>query len=113
MNYKHLNIQERSCLYTLLNAKLSIREIAKALERNPSTILREIKRNARIIGNGKGYLNIIQYMLKNNVQNGEKNVTGMLNIMMNIVNTQKKKLNCIGLLIKQLIENKVKLQQKQ
>ena len=42
MSYKHLNIQKRSCLYTLLNAKLSIREVAKALERSASTTLREI-----------------------------------------------------------------------
>ena len=32
-----------------------MREIAKALCRNVSTIIREIKRNSIVMGNGKGY----------------------------------------------------------
>lgn len=55
MSYKHISTEERACLYTLLNAKLSIRGIAEALQRSPSTILREIKRNSCNIGNGRGY----------------------------------------------------------
>lgn len=31
MSYKHLSIEERACLYTLLQAKVSIRGIAEAL----------------------------------------------------------------------------------
>jgi len=35
---------------------MSIREIARALHRSPSTISREIKRNSCKVGNGRGYL---------------------------------------------------------
>ena len=45
MSYYHLTIDERSCIYIFLQNGMSIREIAKALKRNPSTISREIKRN--------------------------------------------------------------------
>ena len=56
MSYSHLSITERICLYDLLLKKTySMREIAKALCRNVSTIIREIKRNSVIMGNGKGY----------------------------------------------------------
>lgn len=56
MSYEHISIEDRACLYTLLNKKLGIRAIARALQRSPSTILREIKRNSRNVGNGEGYL---------------------------------------------------------
>ena len=46
MNYNHININERSCIYQFLTLGLSIRGIAKALHRSPSTISREIKRNS-------------------------------------------------------------------
>lgn len=46
MNYKHININERSCIYQFLTLGMSIRGIAKALHRSPSTISREIKRNS-------------------------------------------------------------------
>lgn len=46
MNYKHLNINERACIYQFKQLGMSIREIAKALDRNPSTISRELNRNA-------------------------------------------------------------------
>ena len=56
MSYSHLSITERICLYDLLLKKTySMREIAKALCRNVSTIIREIKRNSIVMGNGKGY----------------------------------------------------------
>lgn len=45
MSHIHLTIEERCCIYNFIKAGLSIREIAKALERSPSTISREIKRN--------------------------------------------------------------------
>jgi len=57
MSYSHLSITERICLYDLLLKKTYSRsEIAKALCRNVSTIIREIKRNSIVMGNGKGSL---------------------------------------------------------
>ncbi len=41
----HLTFAERDKLLPMLWDKLSIREIAKRLGRNPSTISREVKRN--------------------------------------------------------------------
>ena len=49
MSHNHLNIDERCCIYNFLNSGLSIREIAKALQRSPSTISREIKKNSHRI----------------------------------------------------------------
>ena len=46
MNYNHININERSCIYQFFSLGMSIRGIAKALHRSPSTISREIKRNS-------------------------------------------------------------------
>ena len=46
MNYKHININERCCIANLLDLGWSIRKIAKYLNRNVSTISREIKRNS-------------------------------------------------------------------
>ena len=46
MYYNHITINERACIYVFLKNGMSIREIAKALGRNPSTISREIKRNS-------------------------------------------------------------------
>jgi len=43
--YTQLTIQEREQLNYLLWDKLSIREIARRLGRNPATISREIRRN--------------------------------------------------------------------
>ena len=45
MSYKHITIFERSCIYQFLNLGMSIRQIAKAIKRSPSTISKEIKRN--------------------------------------------------------------------
>ena len=56
MSYNHLTIEERSCIYQFLNLGMSIREIAQALKRSPSTISREIKRNSsKIKVNGGSY----------------------------------------------------------
>lgn len=46
MSYKHLTTNERSCIHQFINLGMSIRKIAKALKRAPSTISREIKRNS-------------------------------------------------------------------
>lgn len=45
MPYTHLTIEEREQIQLLLWDKCSVREIAKRLDRNPSSISREIKRN--------------------------------------------------------------------
>lgn len=45
MNYNHLTINERACIYQFKQLGMSIREIAKGLNRSPSTISRELKRN--------------------------------------------------------------------
>ena len=45
MNYKHLSIEERSCIRKYYVDGLSYREIARLVGRNVSTISREIRRN--------------------------------------------------------------------
>lgn len=45
MNYNHITINERACIYQFKQLGMSIREIAKGLNRSPSTISRELKRN--------------------------------------------------------------------
>ena len=45
MQYRHLNIWEREKIQELLWQKVSIRNIAEILERSPSSITREIKKN--------------------------------------------------------------------
>ena len=45
MNYHRLTIKERSCLREYYNKGYSYRKIAELLERNVSTISREIRRN--------------------------------------------------------------------
>lgn len=54
MNYKHLTIQERETIQLMLWGKKSIRDIAKRINRSPSTISREINKN--FIPYGKRYL---------------------------------------------------------
>lgn len=44
-NQKHLSIEEREEIRVELSAKLSIRAIARSLDRSPSTISREVVRN--------------------------------------------------------------------
>ena len=46
MNYKHITIHERCCIANFLDLGWSLRKIAKYLNRNASTISREIKRNS-------------------------------------------------------------------
>ena len=46
MNYKHININKRCCISNFLDLGWSIRKITKHLNRNASTISREIKRNS-------------------------------------------------------------------
>lgn len=45
MSYTHLTIEERACIFQYKNMGMSIRSIARALNRNPSTISRELRRN--------------------------------------------------------------------
>nr|WP_294575425.1 helix-turn-helix domain-containing protein [uncultured Romboutsia sp.] len=46
MNYKHITINERCCIANFLDLGWSIIKIAKHLNRNASTISREIRRNS-------------------------------------------------------------------
>ena len=46
MNYKHLTIEERACISKFKEMNMSLREMAKILNRNVSTISRELKRNS-------------------------------------------------------------------
>lgn len=50
MNYKHITIEEREKIQLMVWQKQSIRDIAKELNRNPSTISREINKNRRSDG---------------------------------------------------------------
>ena len=45
MSYKHFTLEERKYLQQLLSEGLSFRKIASILERSPSSVSREIKRN--------------------------------------------------------------------
>ncbi len=45
MSYTHFTLDERKYLQKLLSEGLSFRKIAEILERSPSTISREVKRN--------------------------------------------------------------------
>ena len=45
MSYKHITINERCCIVEYLNLGWNLSKIAKELNRNKSTISREIKRN--------------------------------------------------------------------
>lgn len=47
MNYCHLTIDERCCIFRFKKSGMGIRQIAKALKRSPSTISRELKRNTQ------------------------------------------------------------------
>lgn len=55
MNYKHFSIEERCCIRFLLSKTCSIREIARELGRNPSSVSREIRRNITNDDSGYGY----------------------------------------------------------
>ena len=46
MNYIRLTIEERACISRFKEMKMSLREMAKLLNRNVSTISRELKRNS-------------------------------------------------------------------
>ncbi|MBE0407610.1 helix-turn-helix domain-containing protein, partial [Psychrobacter sp. FME6] len=50
MNYTHLSLGERYQIYALKGAKHSIKFIARALNRSPSTISRELRRNKGLRG---------------------------------------------------------------
>jgi len=48
MAYTHLTLKERYVIYHLQLFRLSIREIARRLQRSHTTISREIQRNQRV-----------------------------------------------------------------
>ena len=49
MSYTHLTLKERYVIYHLQLCRLSIREIARRLQRAHTTISREIQRNQRAV----------------------------------------------------------------
>ena len=51
MSYHQFTRDERFCLWELLNSGMSIRSVADAMGRSPSSISRELKRNS----SSKGY----------------------------------------------------------
>ncbi len=51
MNYKHITINERCCIANFLGLGWSIRKIAKHLNRNASTISREIRKETLLMEN--------------------------------------------------------------
>ena len=52
MSYIHLTIEERTCLAYLYKQGVSLRQIAKTIGRNVSTIKREVERNCSYKDNG-------------------------------------------------------------
>lgn len=52
--YKHLTLTERVEIYSLLQQDKSIRSIAKALKRDPTTIAKEIKKHLEVKETGAG-----------------------------------------------------------
>lgn len=52
--YKHLTMSERIEIYSLLKQNVSIRKIAKALNRDPTTIAKEIKKHLEVKETGCG-----------------------------------------------------------
>jgi len=50
--YKHLSTDERDILAVLKSKGHSLRDIATILERSPSTLSRELKRNAPPVNTG-------------------------------------------------------------
>ena len=52
--YKHLTLSERIEIYTLLKENKSLRKIAKALNRDPTTIAKEIKKHLEVKETGCG-----------------------------------------------------------
>ena len=70
MNYKHITTNERCCIANFLSLGLSLRKIAKHLNRNISTISREVKRNST---NGKYLAHIAcENYAKNRKNSGAK-----------------------------------------
>lgn len=54
MNYKHFSIEEREKIQEMLWQKSSIRNIATALDRNPSSVSKEIRKN--LLSGHKSYI---------------------------------------------------------
>ena len=80
MGYNHLTIEERSYIYQFLNLGMSIRNIATALRRYPSTISREIKRNSSDMKYlGGEYKKYYPVQAKKNIFQEDMNVTEKAN----------------------------------
>ena len=82
MSYKHITIFERSCIYQFLNLGMSIREIAKAIKRSPSTISREIKRNKTKTNNKySSFERYFPIVAQNKYEKEEQSVKEILNLV--------------------------------
>lgn len=53
MSYKHITINERCCIVEYLNLGWSLSKIAKELNRNKSSISREIKKKSILMEDTK------------------------------------------------------------
>jgi len=77
MSYKHFSIEERGLIDVYLRNGVSISEIARKLNRNKSSVSREIKRNSDFRGQyialyAKSYTNTRRKNCKWNVETNEK-----------------------------------------
>ena len=80
MSYCHLTIDERACVYQFLNLGMSIRDIAKALKRSPSTISREIKRNSTLTRNKRQYIKYFPYIAQSKYEERRKDCHRRINV---------------------------------
>lgn len=76
MSYYHLTIEERACIAQYLNNGLKIREIARLLNRSPSTISREVNRNK----NHKGKYYAVGANRKYNVRKRNSRMKPLLSV---------------------------------
>lgn len=94
MNYNHLTIEERGIISFLHRNDISIREIAKTINRNASTVSRELKRNYHKI-TGEGAINkdytpaLAQLMYKRRIRKAH-DVLFYSNIVLHIIETRLK-----------------------
>lgn len=88
MNYKHISINERCCIANFLSLGWSLRKIAKHLNRNVSTISREVKRNST---NGKYLAHIAsENYIKNRKNCGAKGKSSNIRLIKYIENGLEK-----------------------
>lgn len=95
MSYKHLTITERCCIYQLKNNGVSVRAIAKALNRSPSTISREINRNKIETGSKERFYRYYPNKAQDLYESRRNKCHRKTIIDTNVLNYIEKKLICI------------------